>query len=142
MVPSSTYMASWPSAPIHTWFLQFFPGGNIGDLAIHGTINDLAMCECFCALPYLSFILEEGLAIDELRKYSMSIRRAADNCGIDIVTGDTKSAKGQGDKIFINTTGVGVVHAHADIRHQRVGAGDVVILSGPIAAHGGHNEPS
>lgn len=115
----------------------FFPGGNIGDLAIHGTVNDLAMCGASARYLTLSFILEEGLAIDEFKEVLMSIRRAADNCGIDIVTGDTKVVqKGKGDKIFINTTGVGVVHAHANIRHQRVGAGDVVILSGPIAAHG------
>jgi hydrogenase expression/formation protein HypE len=115
----------------------FFPGGNIGDLAIHGTVNDLAMCGASARYLTLSFILEEGLAIDDFKEVLMSIRRAADRCGVDIVTGDTKVVqKGKGDKIFINTTGVGAVHSHADIRHQRVGEGDVIILSGPIAAHG------
>lgn len=77
----------------------FFPGGNIGDLAIHGTVNDLAMCGASARYLTLSFILEEGLAIDEFKEVLMSIRRAADNCGIDIVTGDTKVVqKGKGIK--------------------------------------------
>ena len=115
----------------------FFPGGNIGDLAINGTVNDLAMCGASARYLTLSFILEEGLAMEEFREVLMSIRRAADLSGVEIVTGDTKVVqKGKGDKIFINTTGVGVVHAHTDIRHQRVEEGDVVLLSGPIAAHG------
>lgn len=115
----------------------FFPGGNIGDLAINGTVNDLAMCGASARYLTLSFILEEGLSMEEFKQVLMSIKKAADLSGVDIVTGDTKVVqKGKGDKIFINTTGVGVVHPHTDIRHQRVEEGDVVLLSGPIAAHG------
>ncbi|MBK9686636.1 MAG: hydrogenase expression/formation protein HypE [Saprospiraceae bacterium] len=115
----------------------FFPGGNIGDLAINGTVNDLAMCGASARYLTLSFILEEGLAMTEFKDVLMSIRQAADQSGVQIVTGDTKVVqKGKGDKIFINTTGVGELHPTADIRHQRVEHGDVILLSGPIAAHG------
>lgn len=115
----------------------FFEGGNIGDLAINGTVNDLAMCGAMAKYLTLSFIIEEGLNMDEFWKILVSIKNAAENAGVEIVTGDTKVVeKGKGDKIFINTSGVGMVHPLAKIHHNRIGLGDKIILSGPIAAHG------
>ncbi|MCA0364776.1 MAG: hydrogenase expression/formation protein HypE [Bacteroidetes bacterium] len=115
----------------------FFEGGNIGDLAINGTVNDLAMCGAMAKYLTLSFIIEEGLSMGEFWKILVAIKNAADNAGVEIVTGDTKVVeKGKGDKIFINTSGVGIVHPKAKIHHNRIGLGDKIILSGPIAAHG------
>ncbi len=115
----------------------FFPGGNIGDLAVNGTVNDLAMCGASAKYLTLAFILEEGLPITEFWEILVSIKDAADKAGVQIVTGDTKVVeKGKGDKIFINTTGVGTIHHKAEIHHARIKPGDKIILSGPIAAHG------
>ena len=115
----------------------FFEGGNIGDLAINGTVNDLAMCGAMAKYLTLSFIIEEGLSMAEFWAILVSIKNAADHAGVEIVTGDTKVVeKGKGDKIFINTSGVGIVHPEAKIHHNRIGLGDKIILSGPIAAHG------
>ena len=115
----------------------FFPGGNIGDLAIHGTVNDVAMCGAVPEYISLGLILEEGLKIEELWKILVSIRDAAHNAGVAIVTGDTKVVdRGKGDKIFINTTGVGAVHPKADLGVNRIEASDKVIVTGPIASHG------
>ena len=84
----------------------FFEGGNIGDLAINGTVNDLAMCGAMAKYLTLSFIIEEGLSMDEFWKILVAIKNAADIAGIEIVTGDTKVVeKGTGDKLFINTSG-------------------------------------
>lgn len=115
----------------------FFPGGNIGDLAINGTVNDLAMCGAKAEYLSLSFIIEEGLLMEELWQIILTIKQAADKAGIVVVTGDTKVVeKGKGDKIFINTSGVGHLHPKANIHHNRITEGDVVIVSGNIANHG------
>ena len=115
----------------------FFPGGNIGDLAVNGTINDLAMCGAIPKYISLGLILEEGLAVRELWSVLQSIRQACDAAGVQVVTGDTKVVdRGKGDKLFINTTGIGTVHPNARIGASRLVPGDKVIVSGPIAAHG------
>jgi hydrogenase expression/formation protein HypE len=115
----------------------FFPGGNIGELAINGTVNDLAMCGAQAKYLTLAFILEEGLPITEFWEILVSIKEAALKAGVEIVTGDTKVVeKGKGDKIFVNTSGIGMVHPKANIHHNRIKPGDQIIISGPIAAHG------
>ena len=115
----------------------FFPGGSIGELAINGTVNDLAMCGAKPRYLSLAFILEEGLRVDEFWEVLVSIKEACAEAGVAVVTGDTKVVeKGKGDKIFINTTGIGEVHPRAAIHIQNVRPGDKVIVSGPIAAHG------
>jgi hydrogenase expression/formation protein HypE len=115
----------------------FFPGGNIGDLAVNGTVNDLAMCGAIPAYLSLSLIIEEGLKFSELWEILISIRNACKIAGVQIVTGDTKVVeKGKGDKIFINTSGIGALHPKADIDVNRIKLGDKVILSGPMASHG------
>jgi hydrogenase expression/formation protein HypE len=115
----------------------FFPGGNIGDLAVNGTVNDLAMCGAQAKYLSLAFILEEGLKVEEFWDVLVSIKNAATKSGVQIVTGDTKVVeKGKGDKIFINTSGIGQVHASARIHHRHIEPGDTVILSGKLAAHG------
>ncbi|MEZ4899060.1 MAG: hydrogenase expression/formation protein HypE [Saprospiraceae bacterium] len=115
----------------------FFPGGNIGDLAINGTVNDLAMCGAKPAYLTLACILEEGFPLADYWEILLTIREAGKAAGIKIVSGDTKVVeKGKGDGIFINTTGVGTVHPRADIRASRIQPGDVVLVSGPVASHG------
>lgn len=115
----------------------FFPGGNIGDLAVHGTVNDVAMCGAIPRYLSLGLILEEGLKIEELWDVLVSVRNAARASGVQIVTGDTKVVeRGKGDKIFINTTGFGALHAKARLGSSYIVPGDKVIVSGPIASHG------
>jgi len=115
----------------------FFPGGNIGDLAVNGTVNDLAMCGASAKYLSLAFILEEGLTMEEFWKILVSIKEAADKANVKIVTGDTKVVeKGKGDKIFINTSGIGIVHPQAKIHHNNIRAGDKIIISGKLASHG------
>lgn len=115
----------------------FFKGGNIGELAVNGTVNDLAMCGAVPKYLSLSFILEEGLKTEELAGILQSIKAAADAACVQIVTGDTKVVEqGKGDKIFINTSGIGVLHPKAQIHHNRIENGDAVIISGSIANHG------
>ncbi|MBC7914623.1 MAG: hydrogenase expression/formation protein HypE [Pyrinomonadaceae bacterium] len=115
----------------------FFPGGNIGDLAINGTVNDLAMCGAEPKYLSLSFIIEEGFTMEEFWRVLVSIKEAADKANVKIVTGDTKVVeKGKGDKIFVNTSGIGIVHPKAYIHHNRIEAGDVILISGNIATHG------
>ncbi len=115
----------------------FFPGGNIGDLAVNGTINDLAMCGAVPRYLSLSFIIEEGLTMKEFWEILVAIKIASETAGVLIVTGDTKVVeKGKGDKIFINTTGIGEVHANAKVTGNQVTAGDKIIISGNIATHG------
>jgi hydrogenase expression/formation protein HypE len=115
----------------------FFPGGDIGELAVNGTVNDLAMCGARPLYLSASLIIEEGLSMDELWRILCSMRDAADAAGVSLVTGDTKVVdRGKGDKIFINTSGIGVVPQGVQIDPTRAGIEDVVILSGPIAAHG------
>ncbi|MDX5420210.1 MAG: hydrogenase expression/formation protein HypE [Hymenobacteraceae bacterium] len=115
----------------------FFPGGNIGDLAVNGTVNDLAMCGARPKFLSLSFILEEGFNMNELYLICATIRKAADEAGVLVVTGDTKVVeKGKGDKIFINTSGIGQVHPKAHIDAGNIRIGDMILISGPVASHG------
>jgi hydrogenase expression/formation protein HypE len=115
----------------------FFPGGNIGDLAVNGTVNDLSMCGAMPRYMSLSFIIEEGLSMKEFWKVLVSINEAAQLAGVKIVTGDTKVVeKGKGDKLFINTSGIGVIHPKAKIHHNNIQPGDKIILSGNMANHG------
>lgn len=115
----------------------FFPGGDIGDLAVNGTVNDLAMCGSAARYLSLSFIIEEGLPISDLKRVISSIRNAAALAQVQIVTGDTKVVeRGKGDKLFINTSGIGMIHPQAEIHHRRIKPGDRIILSGQLAAHG------
>jgi hydrogenase expression/formation protein HypE len=115
----------------------FFPGGNIGDLAVNGTLNDLAMCGAKPQALSLSLIIEEGLPVKELWDILFSIKKGCDDAQVKIVTGDTKVVeKGKGDKIFINTTGIGEIHPKARISAQNINVGDKIILSGQVACHG------
>jgi len=115
----------------------FFPGGDIGDLAINGTVNDVAMCGGIPQYLSLGFIIEEGLPMKEFWDILVSIKYAADKAGVTIVTGDTKVVdKGKGDKIFINTTGIGKLHPEADIDINNIQIGDKLIVSDNIATHG------
>jgi hydrogenase expression/formation protein HypE len=115
----------------------FFPGGDIGKLAVHGTINDLAMRGAKPLCLSLALILEEGMDLGDLEKIIISISEACKDCGISIVTGDTKVVpKGKGDKIFINTSGIGIVPDGLDISSKNAKAGDLVLLSGTMGDHG------
>ena len=115
----------------------FFPGGNIGELAVNGTVNDLAMCGATPQYLSLAFIIEEGLTMTEFWDILVSIKYAAEKAGVQIVTGDTKVVeRGKGDKIFINTSGVGMLHPQANIAMSRVKKGDKIVVSGNIATHG------
>jgi len=115
----------------------FFPGGDIGLLAVHGTANDLAMCGARPRFFSLAFILEEGFPLADLWRLLVSIRKASDALDLRIVTGDTKVVEhGKGDGIFINTTGIGLVREGADLSPRRVSPGDRISLSGPIGEHG------
>jgi hydrogenase expression/formation protein HypE len=115
----------------------FFPGGNIGELAVNGSVNDLAMCGAHPQYLSLSFILEEGLRIEEFWEVLVGIKKASDDAGVRIVTGDTKVVeRGKGDKIFINTSGIGKIHANANVHAKRVKPGDVILVSGLVARHG------
>src|SRR5215467_9129252 len=115
----------------------FFPGGNIGDLAINGTVNDLAMCGAQPKYLSASLIIEEGLAMEDLWRIVCSMRDAAAAAGVMLVTGDTKVVdRGKADRIFINTSGMGVVPDEVQIDPSCAAPGDAIILSGPIASHG------
>lgn len=114
----------------------FFKGGNIGELAVNGTVNDLSMCGAMPKYLSLAFIIEEGFGMDEFTKIIKSIRKTADKAGVFIVTGDTKVVeKGKGDKIYINTSGVGVVHGNANIKINRIHPGDSIIINMIGRAH-------
>ncbi|RMG32083.1 MAG: hydrogenase expression/formation protein HypE [Bacteroidetes bacterium] len=115
----------------------FFPGGNIGELAVNGTVNDLAMCGAIPQFLSLSFIIEEGLPMQEFWDILVAIKFACEQAGVQVVTGDTKVVeRGKGDKIFINTTGIGRLHPRANIHTSRIKAGDKIIVSGELATHG------
>jgi hydrogenase expression/formation protein HypE len=115
----------------------FFPGGDIGKLAVCGTVNDLSMSGAVPLYLSLSFIIEEGLTLGELKKVVASIRAAAEEAGVNIVTGDTKVVnRGSADKLFINTSGIGKIPAGVDISGANARVGDKVILSGNIGDHG------
>jgi hydrogenase expression/formation protein HypE len=114
-----------------------FPGGNIGSLAVNGTVNDLAMCGARPLYLTAAFILEEGLPIETLWTIVQAMKTAADQAGVKIITGDTKVVdKGKGDGIFINTSGVGIIGHSLKIHPKSIKQGDVVILSGDIGRHG------
>ncbi len=113
----------------------FFPGGDIGELSVYGTVNDLAMCGAKPRFISLGFVLEEGLKVEELWRIVLSIQKAAKRCGVKIVTGDTKVVeRGKADKIFINTTGVGEIISEISPFNCKVG--DDIIISGDIGEHG------
>jgi hydrogenase expression/formation protein HypE len=115
----------------------FFPGGDIGDLAVNGTVNDVAMSGAQPIALSAGFILEEGLPMSDLGRVVDSMAAAARAAGVRIATGDTKVVNaGQADRIFVNTAGFGLVPEGVDIRPTRAAAGDVVIVSGPIGQHG------
>jgi len=115
----------------------FFPGGNIGDLAVHGTVNDLAMAGARPLAISVGLILEEGLPLADLKTILESMRDAAQKAGVAIVTGDTKVVpRGKGDKVFINTSGVGVFDHDLDIRGSGARVGDKVIVNGTVGDHG------
>ena len=115
----------------------FFPGGDIGTLAINGTVNDLAMSGARPLYLSAGFILEEGFPVDELRRVLESMRTAAIEAGVEVVTGDTKVVqKGGVDKLFINTSGIGVIESPVQLGAGRAQPGDKVILSGTLGDHG------
>jgi hydrogenase expression/formation protein HypE len=115
----------------------FFPGGDIGRLAVHGTVNDLAMSGATPLYLSAAFILEEGLAVDDLRRVVESMRAAAEQAGVQFVTGDTKVVdRGKGDQVFITTTGIGLVPEGVHISADRARPGDKILLSGFIGDHG------
>jgi hydrogenase expression/formation protein HypE len=116
---------------------RFFPGGDIGSLAVHGTVNDLAMGGATPLFLSAAFIIEEGFAIDELRRIVDSLRKAAAGAGVQVITGDTKVVeRGKGDGLFINTTGIGLVPEGINLSANRALPGDKVLLSGSIGDHG------
>ena len=114
-----------------------FPGGDIGSMAVHGTVNDLAMSGARPLWLSAAFILEEGLPMETLWRVVSSMRDAAGRCGVPIVTGDTKVVdKGKGDGLFINTAGIGVVEHALSIAPASVRTGDAVLVSGDVGRHG------
>jgi hydrogenase expression/formation protein HypE len=115
----------------------FFPGGDIGKLAVYGTVNDLAMCGARPLYLSAGFILEEGLATEKLWRIVQSMKRAAMESAVEFVTGDTKVVdRGKGDEIFINTAGVGIIEHELTIAPTSVQPGDAILLSGDLGRHG------
>jgi hydrogenase expression/formation protein HypE len=115
----------------------FFPGGDIGKLAICGTVNDLAMCGAKPLYLSAAFILEEGLPLSDFRRVLQSMKETAAAAGVQLVTGDTKVVdRGKGDKIFINTSGLGLVYPNIKISPRRAQPGDQILINGSIAMHG------
>lgn len=115
----------------------FFPGGDIGTLAVNGTVNDLAMSGARPLYLSAAFILEEGLATEDLQRVVQSMHNAAMQAGVQFVTGDTKVVnRGKGDKLFITTTGIGVIEGEQQISANRAAPGDKVIVSGFVGDHG------
>jgi hydrogenase expression/formation protein HypE len=115
----------------------FFPGGSIGDLAVNGTVNDLAMSGAQPLVLSTAFILAEGTRLADLARVAEAMGRAAQVAGVRLVTGDTKVVDaGSGDGVFVNTAGIGLIDDAADIRPERARPGDVVIVSGDIGVHG------
>jgi len=115
----------------------FFPGGDIGSLAVHGTVNDIAMCGARPLYLSAGFILEEGTPMEDFQRVVLSMRNAADEAGVGLVTGDTKVVdRGKADKIFVNTSGIGIVPEGVNIHPGRAQIGDRIIVSGQIAVHG------
>ncbi len=115
----------------------FFPGGNIGDLAVHGTVNDIAMSGAKPLYLTTGFIIEEGLPLETLGRIVESMAMAAQQAGVQLVAGDTKVVdKGHGDGIYVNTSGIGVIPAGVDIRPNNAQPGDAVLVSGTLGDHG------
>jgi hydrogenase expression/formation protein HypE len=115
----------------------FFPGGDIGTLAVNGTVNDLAMCGARPLFLSSAFIIEEGLPMEDLWRVVVSMKQAAEAAGVQLVTGDTKVVdRGKGDKLFINTSGIGIIADGVQINPKQAKPGDKIILSGSIAEHG------
>ena len=115
----------------------FFPGGDIGKLAVCGTVNDLAMSGATPLYLSAGYILEEGLPLSQLEQIAASMARTAHEAGVQIITGDTKVVDhGNADKLFINTAGVGIVPAGVELGSDLVQPGDVVLLSGTLGDHG------
>ncbi len=116
---------------------MFFPGGSIGDLAVNGTVNDLAMSGATPLFLSTAFIVAEGTELAELGRVAEALGQAARRAGVKLVTGDTKVVdSGSGDGVFVNTAGIGIVGQDVDIRPERASVGDVVIVSGDIGVHG------
>jgi hydrogenase expression/formation protein HypE len=114
-----------------------FPGGDIGELAVNGTVNDLAMMGAQPLALSLAYVIEEGLPMDDLRRVTESVARAAVRAGVRIVTGDTKVVgRGAADRLFVNTAGIGLVAPGVTVGADRASVGDALILSGPIGLHG------
>ena len=115
----------------------FFPGGDLGALAVHGTVNDVAMCGAQPLYLSASFILEEGFLLADLKRIVDSMAEASRRAGVPVITGDTKVVEqGKGDGVFISTTGIGVVPAGVEVAGHRARPGDVVLLSGTVGDHG------
>ncbi len=115
----------------------FFPGGDIGDLAINGTVNDVAMSGAEVTALSVGFILEEGLPMADFHRILCSMEKSAATAGVRIVTGDTKVVgHGACDKIFINTSGLGVIPSHLNLDSRLIAPGDKILLSGTLADHG------
>jgi hydrogenase expression/formation protein HypE len=116
---------------------RVFPGGDIGTLAVHGTVNDLAMAGARPLYLSAGFVLEEGLPMAELEQVVASMKGAADACAVALVTGDTKVVdRGKGDGLYVNTAGLGIVDAGVVLEPRRVRAGDAVLVSGDVGRHG------
>jgi hydrogenase expression/formation protein HypE len=116
---------------------RVFPGGDIGELAVNGTVNDVAMAGAIPLYVSVAFILEEGMPIDELAAIVQSMAKAAGEAGVQLVTGDTKVVdRGHGDGVYINTTGIGVLREDIDIHPRNVRSGDQVLVSGTLGDHG------
>lgn len=115
----------------------FFPGGDIGSLAVYGTVNDLAMCGARPCVLSAGFIIEEGFALETLKQVADSMARAAKTVGVPIVCGDTKVVDhGKGDQLFLNTSGVGIIPSGIEIGPTRIRPGDRILVSGDLGAHG------
>src|ERR1019366_1074201 len=115
----------------------FFPGGDIGTLAVNGTVNDLAMCGARPLYLSSAFLMEEGLPFTTLQRVIESMRQTAEAAGVKIVTGDTKVVdRGKCDKLFVNTAGVGVIEHAQTISPSEIKAGDAILLSGDVGRHG------
>ncbi len=115
----------------------FFPGGDIGTLAVHGTVNDLAVGGAVPRYLAAAFILEEGLALDDLRRIVASMRQGCEAAGVTLVAGDTKVVdRGKGDQVFITTTGIGLVPEGRSLSIRNARPGDRIVLSGTIGDHG------
>jgi hydrogenase expression/formation protein HypE len=133
-VPSGKLAMTTDSYVVHP---LFFPGGDIGSMAVHGTVNDLAMSGARPLYLTSAFIIEEGLPMETLWRVVCSMRDATQRCGVQVITGDTKVVdKGRGDNLFINTAGIGVIEHSLTITPQNVQPGDAVIVSGDLGRHG------